>query len=563
MRGVSRRDFFKVLPAISSLFFYVDADTNTGAWEHLRTWNLDEFYRYSKWVGNIYHFKRNGSGKQKMARLNYIIKDDEMNLLNHQNFLNDGNPQISDKEANILNAANHCGSFPMLLFLYYSYRRGLPCLVSKIKMESGSDIRYSKGNHPIGHVDSLSFNGDFGSFIQNSIFGGHGGYNFVSGNFRTDPNLEKTDSVPISIDRSCLMPGTMCYNANGHCLVVGHIEESGEVHFLDAHPDHSITFNQTLSAIPSVKPAELGVHGLKRCYDGFRNIRLAKINNGRAVHFTNEEMIPFGYSILQYKDMAKINSSGLIVNGQKVSSYPDYVRACLRTGKEKPLDFLENSILEFAEMMKERVEFVEAAWNDVLINGPITFPNDSSSENIYQANGRWEVFSSPSSDVDRKNKYNYITTRIEDMLINFDPFSRVYDYSGFSFSEELAAKLMKRKEELFSNYFIVYKKSNGGEVSLTLSDIEKRLFDLSFDPNHPPEIRWGAPAGSDERLNMKLISTPLRTGGSLEALEAYELEKGLRYYPVRQSTPTSLNPENNPKEPPFKLFNEVIGKYLD
>ena len=85
-------------------------------------------------------------------------------------------------------------------------------------------------------------------------------------------------------------------------------------------------------------------------------------------------------------------------------------------------------------------------------------------------------------------------------------------------------------EAFFADKKITYKKSDGSEITLTLNDIEKRLFDLSFDPNHPPELRWGAPVGSDERLNMKLFATPLRTGESIEALNAYELEKGLRYY---------------------------------
>ena len=562
MKEVSRRGFLKSSLLASSLFISQKSYAEQGAWVHLRSWNIDEFYRYSKWVGNIYHFKRNGTGKQKMARLNYIVQDDEMNLLNRPEFLENGNPQISENEISILNSSNHCGSFPMLLFLYYSARRGLPAVVSKINMESGGDIRYSRGNHPVGHVDSLSFLGGFGSFIINSIQGGDKGYNFVSGNFRTAPTLEKTDSVPISIDKSCFMPGTMCYNANGHCLVVGEIEESGEVHFLDAHPDASITFNQTLSAIPSVKSAELGVNGLKRCYDGFRNIRLAKVKGDKAISFTNEEMILFGYSVQQYKDMTKISSSSLLVKGQKVSSYPDYVRASLRTGREKPMEFLENSIMEFSEMMEERKLFVESAWSDVLANGRITFPNDTNSENIYQANGRWETFSSPSSDVDRKNKYNYITTRLEDMLVNFNPSSEVYDFLGFNSSNELADSVLKRKRELFADKKITYKKSDGSEVILTIADIENRLFDLSFDPNHPPELRWGAPKNSGERQNMKLFSTPLRTGESLEALNAYELEKGLRYYPMRQNTSTSLNPEVNPKEPPFKLFDEVIGKYV-
>ncbi|MBS3092690.1 hypothetical protein J4466_04700 [Candidatus Pacearchaeota archaeon] len=48
------------------------------------------------------------------------------------------------------------------------------------------------------------------------------------------------------------------------------------------------------------------------------------------------------------------------------------------------------------------------------------------------------------------------------------------------------------------------------------------------------------------------------SGGVLKTLKAYELERGLRYYPIRQTTPTSLNPEDNPKTPPFKLIHEIL-----
>ena len=343
-------------------------------------------------------------------------------------------------------------------------------------------------------------------------------------------------------------------------LTEGTIDKT--LHFLDSHPDHSITFNQTLSAIPFVKSAELGVSGLSRCYDGFRVMRFAKMQGGKAVHFTNQEMLEFGYSIEQYKLMAELNENGSIeINGEKVSDYPGIVRASLRTGIESPVKFLESSVLEFSEMLEERAEFVRQAWNDVLQNGVITFPNDSSEENIYQANGRWEVWSSPSSDVDRKNKYSYFTQRLKSMLENFGN-SQICDYSGFSSRKALAEFLIKRKEELFLEKGIVYENSSGKSFRLALSDIESRLFDMSFDPNHPPELRWGAPENSEERQGMKLFKTPLRTGESLDALTAYNLEKGLRYYPVRQATPTSLNLEANPKTPPFELFNKVLASYL-
>ncbi|MBS3099665.1 hypothetical protein J4463_00415 [Candidatus Pacearchaeota archaeon] len=561
---LTRRQFIASLGTIAgNSLIPIDSSSEIfGAWPVLREWNFNEFHKYSDWVRNIYKFKRDGTGKQKGAKIDRVMIDDEMNLLNNPDFLQNGNAQLGSDDLGLLKAMCHCGSFPELLFLYYNYRRGLPAVVSQIKMKKGGDIRYSYGNHPVGSVDSVSFNGNFRGFLSASMEGGENGFNFVSGNFRTAPDLEATDSVPISINQSSLVPGTMCYNANGHCLVVGDIDSSGEIHFLDSHPDHSITFNQTLSAIPFVKSAELGVSGLSRCYDGFRVMRFAKMQGGKAVHFTNQEMLEFGYSIEQYKLMAELNENGSIeINGEKVSDYPGIVRASLRTGIESPVKFLESSVLEFSEMLEERAEFVRQAWNDVLQNGVITFPNDSSEENIYQANGRWEVWSSPSSDVDRKNKYSYFTQRLKSMLENFGN-SQICDYSGFSSRKALAEFLIKRKEELFLEKGIVYENSSGKSFRLALSDIESRLFDMSFDPNHPPELRWGAPENSEERQGMKLFKTPLRTGESLDALTAYNLEKGLRYYPVRQATPTSLNLEANPKTPPFELFNKVLASYL-
>lgn len=556
MTDIPRRKFLAGSLAIGSLAFINTSYAESGAWPILNEWNFNEFEKYSQWVNNLYK-------KRKGSRLNVLLGDDNANILNKNDFLGMGNPQISKEELEIMNAVTHCGSFPELLFLYYSYRRGLPAIVSKIDMEKGGDIRYSYGNHPVGSVDSVSFSGNFGKFILSTLEGGDKGYNFVSGNYRTAPTLEGTDSVPVVLDRQFLRPGTMCYNANGHCLVVGDIEDSGEIHFLDAHPDHSITFHQTLSAIPFVSRAKLGINGLKFCYDGFRNPRLAKIIDGKAVHFSNEQMISFGYSVEQYKKMAEIHDKESVdLRGEKISSYPDLVRVCLKTGIENPLKFLETSVIEFKNMLEERESFIQQSWNDVLVNGPITLPDLSEKENIYQANGRWETWSSPSSDIDRKNKYNYISRRLENMIDGFG-ISQAYDYNNFGSKKEMIEKIIEKKKELFSSEKITYKTSSAGDVTLTLEEIEKRLFDLSFDPNHDPALRWGAPKNSIERENMKLFSTPLRSGRVLPALEAYELEGGLRYYPIRQTTPTSLNPKENPKTPGFKLFNEIIGKMVE
>jgi hypothetical protein len=557
---ISRRDFLKQSLVFPLVLASSKAFASNSAWPHLRQWDFEEFGKYSQWVENVFNFKKNGNSKQKVARIHNILKDDEMNLLNNPNFIQDGNLQVSDGELNLMNSLNHCGSFPKLMLVYYAMRRGLPANIAKINSGRGGDIRYSYGNHPVSQITSFPFSGDFGDFVNAGIGSSGGGYNFVTGNFRTAPFLEETDSVPIKISRIFLRSGSVGYNANGHGLLVGKIYDSGEVGFLDAHPDHSITFNQGLSALPLVKG--FSESDSSRCYDGFRNFRLYKVVNGVSVPFTNEEMKDFGFSVSQYEDMAKINSGELVVNGNKIESFPEYVRVSLQHSDVSPLDFLILSAREFGEMFRERAIFVNESWQDVLRNGPIVFPNDSLSENIYQAQGRWEIWSSPSSDVDRKQKYNYVATRLDEMVKGFGKSPGV-NYNDFLSQEEMALTMLNSKKTLFEKEKIPYISSSGGEFVLSLLDIEDRLFDLSFNPNHPPELRWGAPLESKEREGMKLMRIPLRTGGSLDCLRSYELERGLRLYAHRQTTPSYLDNSKNPQEVPFLTIEQRLSDYLN
>jgi hypothetical protein len=87
---------------------------------------------------------------------------------------------------------------------------------------------------------------------------------------------------------------------------------------------------------------------------------------------------------------------------------------------------------------------------------------------------------------------------------------------------------------------VAYLGSSGAPVVLTLDDIVDRLFDLSFDPYHCPELRWGAPAGSVER------SACLDPA---DDLAWYEAERRLRNRIDRGAgEPTSLR--DGPETPP-------------
>ncbi len=563
---MNRRKFLKktaeglsIFPILYLPSLNIQTFSNKGVWPHLRQWDSEELDKFSQWVNNIYQHKKNGSSRQKSAKPDSIFRDNEMNLLNNPHF-SEGNKQLSNSELELLRNLTHCGSFPAVLKTYYEYRRGLPSVISKIASKKGGDLRYSYGNHPIKHFDSISFRGSFSDFISYTL-GYKSGAAFLTGNFRTHPFLEETDSVPIAIEPKFLKPGTVAYNPNGHILVVGNINKTGEINFLDSHPDHSVTYAKDISSLGFVKSAEDGPEGFERCYGGFRMLRLSKIASDKAEFLTNEEMIPFGYSVQQYKDQAKIKKGEMKIKGKKICSFPSFVKTKLRQQKSDILNEIKDFSQQYLEMMQAREEFVQDAWKNVLNHGPITFPNNSQNENIYQANGRWETWSSPSSDVDRKNKYVYLAKNIEEALENFGKEGS-YDYSDFENTEQMAKAIKEYKTQLFNSKTFFYSDSIQSPIELSLSDVEERLFDLSFNPNHCPELRWGAPP-SEERKNAKYLPTPLKTGGSLSALESYKQEKGLRFYLTRQNTPTSLDKNKNPKQVPIKFIDEILMGYLN
>ena len=85
-----------------------------------------------------------------------------------------------------------------------------------------------------------------------------------------------------------------------------------------------------------------------------------------------------------------------------------------------------------------------------------------------------------------------------------------------------------------------YRDSSGRPVALGLDAVVDRLFALSFDPYHCPELRWGAPLGSSE-----LASCP----DDDRKRSWYDAERRLRYRIDRAyGVPTTL--DDGPDQPP-------------
>ena len=71
---------------------------------------------------------------------------------------------------------------------------------------------------------------------------------YHSGFYRMGPTIENDDTYPIDIRPGTVRPGTVYYDPNGHVLLVYKVDANGTVHFIDGHPDNSLTYRTSSRA---------------------------------------------------------------------------------------------------------------------------------------------------------------------------------------------------------------------------------------------------------------------------------------------------------------------------
>jgi hypothetical protein len=107
-----------------------------------------------------------------------------------------------------------------------------------------------------------------------------------------------------------------------------------------------------------------------------------------------------------------------------------------------------------------------------------------------------------------------------------------------------------------------YTNSAGKKVTLTLLDIEERLYDLSFDPNHPPELRWGAPEGSEERASAPETFTPVPGGARVAMEDGYRWQAFYRSLGQRETELSCLRGMFTSGYPIRDKLDAQVGKWI-
>lgn len=356
-----------------------------------------------------------------------------------------------------------CADLPYAVRAYYAFRQHLPFVfVSAVGSDEGGDVRYGHHLRPREERRWTEFltPADLFAALPGAVH---------SGTYRTAPEVEG-DFYPVAVRRGSVRPGSVFYDPHGHVLLVVGVRDDGLVHLIDAHPDESLTYRRFDTAF-TPGPAHLG--------GGFKNFRPLRPAPGDPAGFTRAPAaaLPDLDGVSGWDPAAWVTPDG------RQATYAAWVRAALAlpgTGVD-PEQELREQIGGVCRAIEERAAAVALAVAAGLPRRPHppTLP-----ENIYGADGEWEVYASPSRDARLKAQVRELSRLLASSRQAMSAAAQVAIWQ-----DEAARPACQ----------VRYTGSTGAVWTLGLPDVLDRLFSLSFDPYHCPELRWGAPPGSSER----------------------------------------------------------------
>ena len=401
------------------------------------------------------------------------------------------NPRFHLRQPRTMSFFADCADLPFILRGYYAWQSGLPFSFS---VRLGTHVKTPghasrlRGTQVIDRYDIVGPGPDPRLALP-AI------YQFVSSeHFRTPPayvGKMLADHYPVSISRESIRPGTVIFDPDGHIAVVYKVTEDGRIHYIDAHPDNSLTrgiFNREFSRAEPPMGA-----GFKRWrpqrLEGAKNAPDGSLIGGRIVLTADRDLKDwsdeqfFGTQAPRPDDW---KNSVFEVAGLKVD-YHDFVRMRLAGPdfKYEPLGETRSMLRQLCTELKYRVTAVELATKAGFDRRP---QPDRLPDNIYATKGDWEVYSTPSRDARIRTAFEETRDEIYRFLKLNKDGSGILNYTGQSLRAELLA--IYREEAAACS--ITYTKSDGAAVTLGFDELKRRLYNMSFDPYHCIELRWGA-----------------------------------------------------------------------
>jgi hypothetical protein len=444
-------------------------------WPVRNTWNRATENLYSAWIEKL--FDAPLEADLSWPALHQVLRDRSRNML--FNSLGLGEDEVP------MSLRPDCADLVYFLRAYFAFKMGLPFGYSKCSRGGGGKPPKCADWTSIANVaaSDKGLGASFGNYLRVVADA------VQSGSVRVSANDDNTDFYTVPLKQQTLRPGTVYADPYGHVMMlVRRVPQSngaaGIFLAVDGEPDGTVARKRFWRGnfLFAHEPA-LGSPGFKH----FRPI--VRGENGALRRLTNNEIAKDP----NYADFS-LEQSQL-----GVEDFYDRMDDVMSPAPLDPLRAMREAISSLEEQVKTRVGSVENGRK--FQNGGHSDATMPDGPSIFATTGAWEDFATPARDfrlliaIDVVRGYPDKVARQPQRYAM--PMGRSVADVQAELRSALAAELLARK---FS-----YTRSDGSAWTLTLKDVVDRAaeFEMAYNLNDCVELRWGAPANSDEASTCK------------------------------------------------------------
>jgi hypothetical protein len=445
-------------------------------WPVRNTWNRATENLFSAWIEKL--FDASLDAEPSWPNLREVLHDRSRNVL--FNYLG-----LGEDEAKVVISPD-CADLVYFLRAYFAYKMGLPFGYSKCSRGGGgkppkcfgwfTNLNPDAAQRP-GQKESF---GEYLRVVADAV---------QSGAVRVSANDDNTDFYTVPLKQETLRPGTVYADPYGHVMMlVRRVPQSGGAAgvFLavDGEPDGTVARKRFW------RGTFLFAHEPALGSPGFKHFRpIVREGDDSLRRLTNAEIAKDP----QYGDFS-LEQSQL-----SAEAFYDRMDDVMSPEPLDPLRAMKGAIDSLEEQVKTRVGSVENGRKfQNSGKGDATMPDGAA---IFATTGAWEDFATPARDFRLLIAIDVVRGYPDRVARQPGRYAIPNGKSVADVKAELQSALAS---ELAARKF-TYTRSDGSAWTLALKDVLDRAADLEmgYNLNDCVELRWGAPAESDEASTCK------------------------------------------------------------
>ncbi|CEG09028.1 hypothetical protein BN961_02449 [Afipia felis] len=468
-------------------------------WPIHDTWNRGTENLYSAWIEKLFDAPLDSPPSWKA--LHEVLRDRSRNVL--FNYLDLGEDEMG------MVFHPDCADMPYFLRAYFAFKLGLPFGYSRCSRgtatkaptctqwfniqnleaakQPNSGQQAAAGEPAAGAPAAespkrLGLAASFGKYI--TVIGDA----VHSGSSRTAATDNNTDYYPVPLTQDALRPGTIYADPFGHILmltkrVAQTNDAAGVLLAADAQPDGTVAIKRFWRGNFLYAQDHTAGPGFKR----FRPI--VRERNGNLHRLTNSEIA----SNPQYGNYSSEPSK------LSVDAFYDRMDDVMSPAPLDPLRAMKEVVTALDEQAQARVTSVENGRKFLDSGKGVGAMPDGAS--IFETSGAWEDFATPSRDLRMLIAIDVARGFPDHVARRPERYAMPKDKTVAQVKAELQSALAT---ELASRKF-TYTRSDGSPWTLTVKEVVDRApeLEMAYNLNDCVELRWGAPANSEEASTCK------------------------------------------------------------